>query len=69
MEGWVCLEFTVTSDGTVAKPRVLASAPEGYFEAPALAAVRQWRYRPFREGGKSIQRPGVRVMLTFEIAE
>lgn len=68
VQGWVCIGFTVATDGTVNGPVVVASAPEGYFEEPGLTAVRQWRYSPFRQGGESIERPGMRVMLKFAMA-
>jgi TonB family protein len=44
IEGHVDVEFTVTPEGTVEKPHVVASEPKGVFDAAALAAVARWRY-------------------------
>lgn len=68
IQGWACLRFTVAANGTVEGARVLASAPEGYFEEAALTAVRQWWYTPKTRDGQRVARPGVRVMLRFELA-
>lgn len=48
--GEVVVAFTVEIDGRVTEPEVLRSSqPE--FEAPALAAIRQWRFRPAHKDG------------------
>jgi TonB family protein len=45
-EGTVRVELTIAPDGTVSAVKVLAADPPGWFEAAAIAAVRQWRYHP-----------------------
>src|SRR5262249_29641992 len=44
-EGWVVLSIVVDKDGSVVDPIVEDSTSPG-FEAPALDAVRRWRYAP-----------------------
>lgn len=46
IEGRVRLTVTIMPDGTVRDVRVLDARPTGYFEADAVRAVQQWRYRP-----------------------
>jgi TonB family protein len=44
--GWVILDYDVVPDGSTSNVRVFASSPRGVFDKFAVAAVRQWRYRP-----------------------
>jgi protein TonB len=44
LEGIVILEAVIAPDGTIRDVRTLRAHP--IFEAAALEAVRQWRYRP-----------------------
>ena len=50
IEGWVSIEFSVTMNGKVVNPKVIASDPPRIFEQTALTAIYQWRYPP---GNKS----------------
>ncbi len=68
-EGWVDVEFTVSRSGRVVEPRVLAADPPRVFDQAALEAVLKWKYRPKVEGGVSVNRPGVRVRIRFELEE
>lgn len=62
--GSVEMHMTVTAAGDVRDIEVLGS-PRDYFERAAVAAVRNWRFEPFRENGRAIP---VRVALrvTFQ---
>lgn len=61
-EGVVQLEFTIAANGTTKDIVVLeSSSPE--FEAPALAALQQWRYMPQPE-----ERRGVRTVISHQLA-
>lgn len=54
-EGWVEVEFTITSDGDVTDARVVAAQPRrGEFDREALRAVQQWKFRPRLENGKPV---------------
>lgn len=44
IEGHVDVRFTVSLDGSVVDPEVIAAEPPGVFEQAALAAVSRWRY-------------------------
>ncbi len=62
IQGWACVVFTVTADGSVRDAKVTASAPEGYFEEAALDATRQWTYQPAQSDS-----PGLSALLTFKL--
>jgi TonB family protein len=51
-DGMVLVEVQVEPGGTAANARVVRSAPP--FDGPALAAARQWRFRPARLHGQPI---------------
>jgi protein TonB len=51
LTGFVDLEFTVLSDGSVSNVTVLKAQPVGVFEKSAVAAVSRWRYLPIARGG------------------
>lgn len=68
VEGWVWLEFTITAHGTTRDIHILDSDPKGYFEKAALAAVQKYRYKPRTVDGEAVDRSGVQVVLSFDIA-
>ena len=64
VEGSVTVIFIVDESGRVVNPRVEKSShPE--FEAPALDAVRQWRFEPAMRGGKRVS-CRMRVPMRFQ---
>ena len=67
IEGWVLLEFTISKVGTIKNPKVISSHPGTIFDRSALNAVRKWKYNPKVKNGVSVERPGVRVRLDFEM--
>lgn len=67
IEGWVHVEFTITTAGTVKDARVIDADPPGYFERAALGAVQKYKYRPKIEDGAAVERPGVQVVLSFKL--
>jgi TonB family protein len=64
LAGYVDLEFTVNSDGSVAEVAVLKSQPVGIFDKSAVAAVSQWRYRPIARDGVPVSEHA-RLRLNF----
>lgn len=44
--GKVTVKFLVTPSGEVSKLGVIEASPPGIFDASALEAVRQWRFKP-----------------------
>jgi protein TonB len=67
IEGWVVVEFTISTAGTVKDPVVVASEPGTVFDRVAIQAVRKWKYNPKIEDGKPVERSGVKVRLDFEM--
>jgi TonB family protein len=62
ISGWVELEFTVLTDGSTGDIVVTNSSPRKTFDASAITAVGQWRYRPVMRDGKPVeQRIAVRI--------
>lgn len=45
LEGFVLVEFTIDTDGSVRDPKVRESS-NSVFERPALRAIVRWKYRP-----------------------
>ncbi|WP_430459629.1 energy transducer TonB [Thalassolituus sp. LLYu03] len=67
IEGYVVVEFTVTTLGTVADPHVIEADPQGIFDREALAAVSKFKYKPKMENGKPLEVKGVRNIIRFEL--
>ncbi len=67
IEGWVDVQFTVGSDGSVRNPVVVAAQPRSIFDTAALQAVKGWKYNPKLQDGKPVERPGIRVRIRFEL--
>jgi protein TonB len=67
IEGYVVVEFTVTTLGTVADPKVIEANPANIFNREALAAVKKFKYKPKVENGKPVQVTGVRNIIRFEL--
>ena len=66
IRGQVLIEASLARSGRVIDPRVVASDPEGLFDRVALKAVRQWRYRPRRDGEPDYPNP-VRILVPFDL--
>jgi TonB family protein len=64
LAGYVDLEFTVHSDGSVSVVMVLKARPLGVFEKSAVAAVSQWRYQPIERDGLPVTEHA-RLRLNF----
>ncbi len=67
IHGFVEVEFTISTAGTVKNPKVIAASPPSVFDRSALRAVSRWRYNPRIEDGVAVERPGVRVRIRFEL--
>lgn len=56
LEGNVILQAIIHADGTVGDVEVLrVNRPNMGFEESAIAAVKQWRYRPATQNGKPVE--------------
>ena len=69
IQGWVLVEFTVTKQGLVENVVVVDADPDGYFEKAAVNAVQKYRYKPRFENGVAVDRPGVRLVISFALQE
>jgi TonB family protein len=67
IQGWVELDFTVAENGTVQDIAVHATSPPGVFEAAAIKALSQWRYKPILRDAKAVaQRARIRIRFALE---
>jgi periplasmic protein TonB len=64
-EGWVTLEFTVGERGDVRDALITDAEPAGVFDAAALKAVGQWRFKPRVSNGRPVP---VRSSATLRFA-
>jgi protein TonB len=69
IEGWVQLEFTITPQGTVTDVKIIDADPKGYFERSAKRAVQKYKYKPKVVDGKAVSRPGIQLVLSFDIED
>jgi protein TonB len=66
-QGWVEIDFTVTTAGGVKDVTVHAASPPGVFDRAAVAAISQWRYQPPIKDSKPVeQRVRLRMRFTLE---
>ena len=65
IQGTVTLLFIVDADGRVKEPKVQKSDHPS-FDAPALNAVKRWRFDPGKVGGQPVQFR-MRVPITFAL--
>lgn len=63
--GKVMLLVSVAADGSVADVQVEEATPPGVFEAVAVEAARQWKFRPEMKDGRPVAGQ-VRVPISFE---
>ena len=68
LEGYVDMQFTVTTTGTVKDPVVLFST-SSLFERAATRAVLKFKYKPRVVDGVPVEVPGVKTRITFQIEE
>ena len=54
--GWVEIEFTIEPDGSVSRPKVIASHPPGIFDRNAIRAIYKWKFKPRIVDGKAVAR-------------
>jgi TonB family protein len=66
IEGWVELEFTVKTDGSVTDVKVTQSEPAAIFDLAAVQAVAKWRFEPVLRDGALVD-PRARLRLRFKL--
>jgi protein TonB len=68
ISGWVEVEFTIEPDGSVSKPRVVASEPSRIFNRNAVRAIYKWKFKPRIVDGKAVARRATQ-RLDFNLQE
>jgi TonB family protein len=67
VSGWVELEYTVTTDGSVRDVVVVDSKPRRTFDSAAVSAIKRYRYEPVLRNGVPVeQRASLRMRFTAE---
>ncbi|GAB3105535.1 energy transducer TonB [Aestuariicella hydrocarbonica] len=69
IEGYVIVEFTVTTNGSVKDPVVVDADPPNIFNSAATKAALKFKYKPRVIDGEAVEVPGVRNKITFAIAK
>ena len=65
-QGWVELDFTVAENGSVKDVAVHAASAPGVFDAAAISALLQWRYKPVLRDAKPVaQRARIRIRFAL----
>lgn len=54
IKGFVTLNLLVTPGGRVEKTHILASDPEGIFDAAATSSVKKWKFEPGMNKGQKV---------------
>ncbi|MDD5265828.1 MAG: energy transducer TonB [Methylococcales bacterium] len=67
IEGWVKVEFTIQTDGSVDNAVVVGSEPEDIFNDAALTAISQWKFKEKMVNGVAVpQRAVQRLQFKLE---
>lgn len=69
IEGYVMVEYTVTTIGTTRDVVVIEAEPRGYFERAAIKAAEKYKYKPRVINGEAVEVPGVRTIIYFNFGE
>ena len=67
IEGYVLLEFVVTTSGAVRDPVVVEAKPPGVFDRAAIQAALKFKYRPKVANGERMEVSGVRNFIKFRL--
>ena len=65
-EGYVKMEFTITTFGTVKDVKIVESKPEGLFDSSAKRAILKWKFRPKLEEGQAIEQRAI-LQIDFKL--
>jgi len=66
IEGYVVVEFTIKSDGSVGEIIIIESVPKNIFDRSVIKAVKKFRYSPKIVQGKAIAVSGIRNRFEFK---
>ena len=69
LEGYVLLQYTVTTQGTTRDVIVLDADPPGVFNRAAISAAKKYKYKPRVINGTPVEVPGVKTRITFDLPD
>jgi len=69
IEGYVVVEYTVTTQGTTRDVTVVEADPRGYFEREAIKAAEKYKYKPRIINGEAVEVPGVKTIIYFSFGD
>ena len=67
LEGFVILQFDITSSGTVTNISILQASPPQIFNRSATRALQKWKYKPKTTNNKPVMQKGLKVQLDFKL--
>ncbi len=68
IEGWVKVEFTIQTDGSVDNAAVVAAEPENIFDDAALTAISKWKFKEKIVNGVAVPQRAVQK-LQFKLEQ
>ena len=68
IKGWVKVEFTIRTDGSVTDATVVAAQPPGVFDEAALTAIAKWKFKGKSVDGVAVTQRAVK-QISFNITE
>lgn len=68
IEGWVKIEFTITTDGDVENAVVVEAEPAEVFDEAALKAINQWKFKEKMVNGVAVEQRAVQT-LQFKLTQ
>jgi protein TonB len=68
IEGWVKVEFTITTTGTVKNAKVVESQPSSVFDRAVLKAIARWKFKPKIIDGDAFEQRTLQV-LQFNLSK
>jgi periplasmic protein TonB len=66
LEGWVKVQFTISTAGSV-RDAVVVESSDSVFERAAINAVNKWKYQPQMKAGKPVETSEIRVVVRFRM--
>jgi protein TonB len=68
IEGWVKIEFTISTSGEVTNETVVASEPAEIFDSEALKAIKKWKFQEKTVNGVAVEQRAIQK-IDFNLAE
>jgi protein TonB len=68
IEGWVKIEFTISSTGSVSDATVVAAEPSDIFDFEALKAIKNWQFKEKIVNGVAVEQRAVQT-LQFKLTQ